>query len=81
LLSILDSHCEAEGRDPRAIERTIVTRFDPGPNGERASQEVDRLARFASLGVQAALGSVVNVQDQGVMHAMATKVIPALSNL
>jgi F420-dependent oxidoreductase-like protein len=81
LLAILDAHCEAEGRDPATIERTIVTRFDPGANGERASQEIDRLAKFASLGVQAALGSIVNVQDPGVMDAMATKVIPAVSEL
>ena len=47
LLSILDEHCHAIGRDPATIERTIVTRFDPGANGERASQEVDRLAKFA----------------------------------
>ena len=68
-------------RDPASIERTIVTRFDPGANGERASQEVDRLARFAAIGVQAALGSVVNAHDPGVMEAMATKVIPAVSKL
>ena len=81
LLSILDEHCEAEGRDPKSIERTIVTRFDPGANGERASQEIDRLAKFASIGVQAALGSVVNGHHPGVMEAMGTKVIPALSKL
>ena len=81
LLAILDAHCETEGRDPASIERTIVTRFDPGANGERASQEVDRLARFAAIGIQAALGSVVNAHDPGVMEAMATKVIPAASKL
>jgi F420-dependent oxidoreductase-like protein len=81
LLAILDEHCEREGRDPAEIERTIVTRFDPGPAGERAEQEVERLARFAELGVQAALGSMINAHDPGVMEAMATKVIPAVSKL
>lgn len=81
LLGILDEHCEREGRDPAAIERTIVTRFDPGPSGERAEQEVERLARFAEIGVQAALGSMTNVHDPRVMEAMATKVIPAVSKL
>jgi F420-dependent oxidoreductase-like protein len=81
LLSILDAHCEAEGRDPASIERTITTRFDPGANGERASQEVDRLARFAEVGVQAALGGLVNAQDPRVMETMATKVIPAVASL
>ncbi len=30
LLGILDEHCEREGRDPKSVERTVVTRFDPG---------------------------------------------------
>ena len=81
LLGILDEHCEREGRDPKAVERTIVTRFDPGSNGEKAEAEVERLARFAEIGVQAALGSVVNVADPGVMEAMAKTVIPGLAKL
>jgi F420-dependent oxidoreductase-like protein len=81
LLGIIDEHCEREGRNPAAIERTIVTRFDPGAKGERAEQEVERLARFAEVGVQAALGSVVNVHVPGVLDAMGSKVIPALARL
>ena len=81
LLGVLDEHCEREGRDPSAIERTIVTRFDPGAKGERAEQEAERLARFAEAGVQAALGSVVNVHDPGVLEAMGTKVIPELARI
>ncbi|MGK2964499.1 MAG: LLM class F420-dependent oxidoreductase [Tepidiformaceae bacterium] len=81
LLGILDEHCEREGRDPKAVERTIVTRFDPGSNGEKAEAEVERLGRFAEIGVQAALGSVVNVADTGVMEAMAKTVIPGLAKL
>ncbi|MGE3075321.1 MAG: LLM class F420-dependent oxidoreductase [Dehalococcoidia bacterium] len=81
LMGILDEHCEKEGRDPASIERTIVTRFDPGPNGERADQEVQRLAGFAAIGVKAALGSLVNAHDPRVMEAMATKVIPALEKV
>ena len=81
LMGILDEHCEKEGRDPASIERTIVTRFDPGPNGERAEQEVERLSGFAAIGVKAALGSLVNVHDPRVMETMATKVIPALEKV
>lgn len=81
LLGILDEHCAREGRDPATIEKTIVTRFDPGANGERAGQEVERLARFAEIGVQAALGSLIGVQHPGTIEAMATKVIPALAKL
>ncbi len=81
LLGILDEHCAREGRDPATIEKTIVTRFDPGANGERAGQEVERLARFAEIGVQAALGSVIGVEHPGTIEAMATKVIPAVTKL
>lgn len=81
LLSILDEHCAREGRDPRAVERTIVTRFDPGRNGENAEREVERLAKFAEIGVQAALGSAIGVEHPGVLDAMGAKVIPALAKL
>jgi alkanesulfonate monooxygenase SsuD/methylene tetrahydromethanopterin reductase-like flavin-dependent oxidoreductase (luciferase family) len=81
LLGILDEHCEREGRDPARVERTVVTRFDPGANGERAEQEIDRLAGFARIGVQAALGSLVNCQDPRVMDVMANKVIPGVAGL
>jgi F420-dependent oxidoreductase-like protein len=80
-LGILAAHCEAERRDYDAIEKTIVTRFDPGPNGERADELVDRLARFAEVGVQAALGSAVNVEDPRTIEQLATKVIPQLRDL
>jgi hypothetical protein len=76
------SQCgRTEVADEASIERTIVTRFDPGHGGERAEQEVERLARFAELGVQAALGTLLDAHDPRVMEVMATKVIPALAPL
>lgn len=78
-LGILAGHCATEGRDYSEIEKTIVTRFDPGADGERANELVDRLGRFAEVGVQAALGSLVNVEDPRVMEQMVTKVIPQLA--
>ena len=52
----------------------------PSP-GERASAEVDRLAAFSAVGVQAALGSLIGVADPAVMDVMGSKVIPALAKL
>jgi len=80
-LDIIGEHCEAEGTEYDAIEKTIVTGFDPGPNGERADELVDRLARFAEIGVQAALGSAVNVADPRVLEVMGAKVIPQIASL
>jgi F420-dependent oxidoreductase-like protein len=81
LFGILAEHCAAAGRDYATIEKTFVTRFDPGANGERADQEIERLAKFAEIGADAALGSLVGCEDPGTMEAMATRVIPALANL
>jgi len=80
-LGILAGHCETEGRDYGEIEKTIVTRYDPGPNGENASELVDRLGRFAEVGVNAALGSAINVEDPRVLEQMDTTVIPQLAGL
>jgi hypothetical protein len=64
-----------------SLEKTIVTRFDPGSSGERADQEVERLGRFSEIGVQAAMGYLVGCEDPRIMEAMATKVIPQLERL
>ena len=42
---------------------------------------MERLARFAEIGVEAALGSLVDAHNPRVMEAMATKVIPAVAKL
>ncbi len=81
LFGILREHCEREGRDFNAITKTIVGRFDPGPNGERASEEIDRLAAFAEIGAQGALGYLIGCENPAVMEQMATKVIPALEKV
>lgn len=81
LLDTLREHCDREGRDYAAIEKTITTRFDPGPNGERAEAEVERIAAFAEVGVDSALGSLVGCENPKVMEAMATRVIPALARV
>jgi len=81
LMLELGEHCQREGRDYASIEKTIVTRFDPGPSGERADQEVERLGRFSGIGVQAALGYLVGCEDPRVMEVMATKVIPQVERL
>lgn len=59
----------------------MVTRFDPGANGERADELVDRLGRFAEAGVQAALGWTAGGDDPRVVEVMATRVIPQVARL
>ena len=81
LFEILERHCEAEGTDYEAIERTIVFRYDPGPTGEGAAELVDTLGRFAEAGTHAALGSLTGVEDPRVLETMGKHVIPQVSSL
>lgn len=81
LFGILEEHCEAEGTDYDAIERTIVLRLDPGPQGERAGALVETLGQFAEAGAQATLGSLSGCEDPRVMEAMGRLVIPHVDRM
>jgi F420-dependent oxidoreductase-like protein len=48
-LDVLRRHCEAEGRDEAAIEKTISTRLSPG---ESAEAFAERCAAFADWGIE-----------------------------
>lgn len=67
---VLAGHCEAEGRDYDSIHRTVSMRFDPGADGERVDELVDLLGQFAEAGVQTAMGTLVGVEQPGVLEAM-----------
>ena len=75
-LGILADHCATEGREYADIEKTMLTRFDPGPEGERVSELVDTLGRFAEAGAQTVLGSAIHIEDPRVLDQIVTKVIP-----
>lgn len=81
LFDILKQHCDAEGTSYDAIERTVVMRFDPGANGERADALVEMLGQFADVGVQATLGSLTGCEDPMVMEAMGRLVIPQVNEM
>ena len=81
LFSILEQHCEAEGTDYDAIERTVTMRFDPGPGGERAGEVVDRIGQLAEARAQATLGSLQGAEDPRVMEAMGRLVIPRVAGV
>ena len=81
LFSILEQHCEAEGTDYEAIERTVTMRFDPGPGGEHASEVVDRIGQLADAGAQAVLGALQGAEDPRVMEAMGRLVIPQVAGM
>jgi F420-dependent oxidoreductase-like protein len=47
-LDVLDEHCEAIGRDPRTISRTVLTRTTLGDTG--GTQLFERIAELAVMG-------------------------------
>ncbi|QQS25561.1 MAG: LLM class F420-dependent oxidoreductase [Actinomycetota bacterium] len=76
-LAVLDRHCEAEGREPAAIERTLLAMGNPldDPDGF-----VSTMADYAQLGI-----STVEVIPRGDPVAFTTelmeRVAPALADL
>src|SRR6266568_3021037 len=49
-LEVLRQHCEAEGRDYDAIEKTCAFAFDVGEDGSKVSELIGHLRWLASMG-------------------------------
>lgn len=80
-LDVLREHCRREGRDYAEIEKTVQTRFDLGPDGERVDKTVEHLRHLAGLGVQVAHGTLVGAGSLRPLEMMAKRVIPAVGEL
>jgi alkanesulfonate monooxygenase len=50
-LEVLRAHCETLGRDYDDIEKTVMSRVDPGPDGENVDEVLVRLQKLAGMGV------------------------------
>jgi|SRR5579884_634947 len=80
-LDVLRAHCEREGRDYDAIEKTVLFNFDAGENGERAAELVEPIREFARLGFHEVHGSLRNVSRIAPIEAIGREVIPAVAEL
>jgi F420-dependent oxidoreductase-like protein len=78
-LDVIREHCEAEGRDYDEIEKTAYYIFNVGENGERVGETVQRLRELADLGVQTALGMIVDAHKIKPLEIIANEVIPAVA--
>jgi alkanesulfonate monooxygenase len=80
-LAVLRQHCEDVGRDYDDITKTVITRLDPGPRGERANEVLEQLAGWAALGVAHVQTQVPGVQDVTPLAVFAERIIPGAAAL
>jgi len=80
-LSVLRQHCEAEGRDYDAIEKTCAFAFDVGEDGSKVGDLIGQLRWLASMGIQTVLGVVPQVYRIEPLKIIGGEVIPAIAEL
>ncbi len=80
-LDVLREHCEREGRHYDDIEKTVLTYFMTGPNGEMTGQIVEQLGQLAEVGVQTAIGGVMGVENLKPLEALGRDVLPQIAKL
>ena len=79
-LEVLRQHCEAEGREYEAIEKTCAFAFDVGEDGSKVGELIGQLRWLASMGIQTVLGVVPHVDQIKRLEVIGREVIPALAS-
>jgi F420-dependent oxidoreductase-like protein len=77
-LAVLRQHCEAEGRDYNAIEKTCMFAFDVGEDGSKVDELIGQLRWLASMGIQTVIGVVPNIAAIAPLERIGSLVIPAV---
>jgi F420-dependent oxidoreductase-like protein len=80
-LEVLRRHCEAEGREYDAIEKTCAFAFDVGEDGSKVGELLEQLRWLASMGIQTVLGVVPQVYQIKPLEIIGREVIPAVADL
>jgi F420-dependent oxidoreductase-like protein len=80
-LDVLRRHCEEEGRDYNAIEKTCPFLFDVGEEGSKVSELIGQLRWLASMGIQTVYGAVAGVDRITPLEVIGREVIPAVAGL
>lgn len=80
-LEILRQHCEAEGRDYHAIEKTCAFAFDIGEDGSKVGQLIEQLRGLAASGIETVLGVVPHVYRIKPLEVIGQEIIPAVADL
>jgi F420-dependent oxidoreductase-like protein len=79
-LDVLREHCEREGTDYDAIEKTVAFPFDVGDTGEKVGDFIAALRGLADLGFDLAHGWVRNVSQITPLEIIGREVIPAAAD-
>jgi F420-dependent oxidoreductase-like protein len=80
-IEVLRRHCEAEGRDFDAIERTTLGTVQLAPGKQSPADVVRGLRGFAKVGVQHAIVNLPNVHEVTPVETLAKEVVPAIAGL
>lgn len=79
-LDVLRRHCETEGRDYDAIEKTCAFSFDVGENGEKTAALIGQLRWLAGMGIQTVTGFVPHIDRLAPLEIIGREVIPAIAD-
>jgi F420-dependent oxidoreductase-like protein len=80
-LEVLRQHCEAEGRDYGAIEKTCAFALDVGEDGSKVGDLIGQLRWLSGMGIQTVLGVVPQVYHITPLEIIGREVIPAVADL
>jgi F420-dependent oxidoreductase-like protein len=80
-LEVLRQHCEAEGRDYDAIEKTGMFAFDVGEDGARVGNLIGQLRWLAGMGIQTVLGAIPHISQITPLEIIGGEVLPAVAGL
>ena len=80
-LDILRQHCADVGRDYDQILKTVMMPLDPGADGSKIDELLERLRGFADLGIQHVHGMVPNVSTIKPLELLGDRVIPEAHQL
>jgi alkanesulfonate monooxygenase SsuD/methylene tetrahydromethanopterin reductase-like flavin-dependent oxidoreductase (luciferase family) len=80
-LEVLRRHCDAEGRDFEAIERTTLGTVHLAPGRQSPADVIRELRELAKVGVQHAIVNLPNVHEVTPVETLAKQVLPAIREL
>ena len=75
-LEVLREHCETVGRDYDEIEKTVMFTIDPGKDGEKVEEVLERMRGLAALGVSHVHGMLPDVETLRPLEILGEQVVP-----